>query len=122
MDFLQTEYNFTLPKGYIDETGTVHKQGIMKLATAADEIMPLRDARVQQNPAYLTIILLSRVVTSLGTLKMITPRVIEELYTSDFSYLQELYNRINLNGANIIKTKCPKCDHSFEVEAEMLGE
>ncbi len=122
MDFLQTEFNFTLPKGYIDETGTVHKQGIMRLATAADEIMPLRDARVQQNPAYLTVILLSRVVTSLGTLKMITPRVIEEMYTSDFSYLQELYNRINLNGANIIKTKCPKCDHSFEIEAETLGE
>lgn len=122
MDFLQTEFNFTLPKGYVDETGTVHKQGIMRLATAADEIMPLRDARVQQNPAYLSIILLSRVVTSLGSLKMITPRVIEELYTSDFSYLQELYNRINQNGANVIKAQCPKCDHSFEIEAETLGE
>ena len=122
MDYFQTEFNFTLPKGDVDETGTVHKQGVMRLATAADEIMPLRDARVQQNPAYLNIILLSRVVTSLGTLKMITPRVIEELYTSDFSYLQELYNRINQNGANVIKTKCPKCDHSFEVEDETLGE
>jgi len=122
MDILQTEFNFTLPKGFVDETGTVHKQGIMRLATAADEIMPLRDARVQQNPAYLSVILLSRVVTSLGTLKMITPRIIEELYTSDFSYLQELYNRINQNGSNIIKTKCPKCDYSFEAEAENLGE
>lgn len=122
MDILQTEFNFTLPKGYVDETGTIHKQGTMRLATAADEIMPLRDARVQQNPAYLSVILLSRVVTNLGTLKMITPRVIEELYTSDFSYLQELYNRINQNGSNTIKTKCPKCDHAFEVEAEILGE
>ena len=122
MDILQTEFNFILPKGYIDETGTVHKQGIMRLATAADEIMPLRDARVQQNPAYLTVILLSRVVISLGGLKMVTPRVIEELYTSDFAYLQEMYNRINQNGSNIIKTQCPKCEHSFDVEVETLGE
>lgn len=122
MDILQTEFKFTLPKGYVDETGTVHKQGIMRLATAADEIMPLRDSRVQQNPAYLAVILLSRVVSSLGSLKMMTPRVIEELYTSDFAYLQELYNRINQNGANIIKTKCPKCQHDFDVEAEILGE
>jgi hypothetical protein len=122
VDILQTEFNFTLPKGYVDEAGTVHKQGIMRLATAADEIMPLRDARVQQNPAYLTVILLSRVVTGLEGLKMVTPRVIEDLYTSDFAYLQEMYNRINQNGANIIKTKCPKCEHSFDVEVETLGE
>jgi len=122
MDFLQTEFNFTLPKGFVDETGTIHKQGTMRLATAADEIMPLRDARVQQNPAYLTVILLSRVVTSLGTLKMITTRVIEEMYTSDFAYLQEMYNRINQNGSNTIKATCPKCEHTFEIETETLGE
>lgn len=122
MDILQTEFNFTLPMGYVDDTGTVHKQGIMRLATAADEIMPLRDSRVQQNPAYLAVILLSRVVTGLGTLKMVTPRIIEDLYTADFAYLQDLYNRINQNGANVIKTKCPKCQHDFEVEAESLGE
>lgn len=122
MEILQTEFNFTLPKGYVDETGTLHKQGTMRLATAADEIMPLRDPRVQQNPAYLTVILLSRVVTSLGSLKIITPRVIEELYTSDFAYLQEMYNRVNQNGANVIKAKCPKCEHSFDIEAEVLGE
>lgn len=122
MDILQTEFNFTIPKGYVDENGTIHKQGIMRLATAADEIMPLKDARVQQNPAYLTVILLSRVVTSLGGLKMVTPRVIEGLYTSDFAYLQEMYNRINQNGANVMKVKCPKCEHSFEAEVESLGE
>lgn len=122
MDILQTEFNFTLPKGYVDETGTVHKQGTMRLATAADEIMPLRDSRVQQNPAYLAVILLSRVVTGLGTLKMVTPRVIEELYTADFAFLQEMYNRINQNGANVIKARCPKCQHDFDVEAETLGE
>ncbi|MFZ5986682.1 MAG: phage tail assembly protein [Bacillota bacterium] len=122
MEVLQTEFNFTLTKGYVDETGTVHKQGTMRLSTAADEIMPLRDSRVQQNPAYLTVILLSRVVTSLGSLKMITPRVIEDLYTADFAYLQEMYNRINQYGANVIKVKCPKCEHPFDVEAETLGE
>lgn len=122
MDILHTEFKFTLPKGYVDETGTLHKEGVMRLATAADEIMPLRDPRVQQNAAYLSVILLSRVVTGLGTLKMITPRVIEELYTSDFSYLQELYNRINQYGSNVIKATCPKCDHTFEVEAEPVGE
>lgn len=122
MDILQTEFNFILPKGYVDDTGTIHKEGIMRLATAADEIMPLRDARVQQNPAYLTVILLSRVVTSLGGLKMVTPKVIEDLYTSDFAYLQEMYNRINENGSNKISTKCPKCEHQFDIEVETLGE
>ncbi len=122
MSVLQTEFSFTLPKGYVDETGTVHKEGTMRLSTAADEIMPLKDSRVQQNPVYLTVILLSRVVTSLGSLKMVTPRVIEDLYTADFSYLQEMYNRINQHGADIIKAKCPKCEHDFDVEAEILGE
>ncbi|WP_150275708.1 hypothetical protein [Paenibacillus tepidiphilus] len=122
MDILQTEFSFTLPKGYVDDTGTLHKQGTMRLATAADEIMPLRDSRVQQNPAYLSVILLSRVVVSLGGLSMITPRVIEELYTADFAYLQEMYNRINQNGANTVHTKCPKCEQPFEVELETPGE
>ncbi|MDP4181665.1 MAG: hypothetical protein Q8942_11290 [Bacillota bacterium] len=122
MDILQTEFSFILPKGYVDESGTVHKEGIMRLATAADEIMPLRDSRVQQNPAYLTVILLSRVVTNLGTLKMVTPKVIEELYTSDFTYLQEMYNRVNQYGANVVKACCPKCEYSFDVEADELGE
>lgn len=122
MGVLQTEFEFTLPKGYIDEAGTMHKEGMMRLATAADEILPLRDPRVQQNPAYLTIILLSRVVTRLGALPMITPKVIEELFASDFAYLQEMYNRINENGLNIFKVRCPKCDHAFEVEPEASGE
>ncbi|MCL6459777.1 MAG: hypothetical protein K6T85_17420 [Gorillibacterium sp.] len=122
MDILQTEFSFTLPKGYVDETGTLHKQGIMRLSTAADEIMPLRDSRVQQNPAYLTVILLSRVVVSLGGQKMITPRVIEELYTADFAYLQEMYNRINQSGSNTVQTMCPKCEQLFDVDLEPVGE
>lgn len=95
MDLIKTEYEFVLPVGYVDESGTLHREGKMRLAIAADEILPMRDPRVQQNPSYLTIIILSRVVVKLGDLKMITPKVIENLYTKDFNYLQKLYNNIN---------------------------
>lgn len=122
MGVLQTEFEFALPKGYIDESGTLHKEGLMRLATAADEILPQRDPRVQQNPAYLSVILLSRVVTKLGSLPMVTPKVIEELFAADFNYLQEMYNRINENDLNIIKVQCPKCEHRFEVEPAVSGE
>lgn len=122
MGVLQTEFEFSLPKGYVDESGNLHREGIMRLATAADEIQPMRDPRVQQNPAYLTVILLSRVVTSLGTLKMITPLVIENLFAADFAYLQELYNQINQFGSNTHKVVCPECERQFEVVLEPLGE
>jgi len=122
MGILQTEFEFVLPKGYVDESGTLHREGAMKLATAADEILPMKDPRVQQNPAYLTVILLSRVVTRLGSLKMINTKVIEDLFAGDFSYLQEMYNRINQNGSNTINTACPKCEHKFDVEVQRLGE
>lgn len=92
---LQTEFEFTLPKGYIDADGTLHRDGVMRLATAADEILPLRDPRVQSNPAYLVVILLSRVVTKLGTVNPITPQVIEGLFAADLAYLQDFYNEIN---------------------------
>jgi hypothetical protein len=117
MDVFKTEFDFVLPKGYADEHGNLHKEGKIRLATAADEILPMKDPRVQQNPAYLTVILLSRVVTQLGTLKVINPKVIEGLFASDFSYLQDLYNRINQNGSDVIRAICPKCEHSFELEA-----
>ena len=122
MEVLQTEYEFVLPKGYVDETGTLHKEGAMRLATAADEILPMKDPRVQQNPAYLTVILLSRVVSKLGAVKAINPRVIEGLFAADLAYLQEMYNRINSNGSNAIDTQCPKCEHQFSVEVQSLGE
>lgn len=118
----QTEFEFTLPKGYVDEEGNLHKIGVMRLATAADEILPMKDPRVQSNPAYLTLILLSRVITKLGNLQTINPKVIENLFAGDLSYLQEFYRRVNENGASKIKTSCPKCEHEFEVEAEQLGE
>ena len=119
---LQTEYDFTLPKGYVDEDGNLHKKGMMRLATAADEILPLKDPRVQQNPAYLNIILFSRVITKLGDLQSINPKVIEDLFASDLAYLQDLYMQINGNGRSSVKTTCPKCEHEFEVEISPLGE
>ena len=91
----QTEIDFELPKGYADEQGTLHRHGVMRLATAADEILPLRDPRVQQNEAYLTIIVLARVIVRLGTLKDIHAGVIEGLYASDLAYLQRLYETFN---------------------------
>ncbi|HLX01220.1 MAG TPA: hypothetical protein VKS80_03795 [Trinickia sp.] len=98
MNVISTEIDFTLPIGYRDAEGTLHRQGVMRLATAADEILPLRDHRVQGNPGYLSVIVLSRVVTQLGNLDMINTNVIENLFTADFAYLQELYNQINYPG------------------------
>jgi hypothetical protein len=95
MSLSGTEVEFTLPMGYRDNDGTLHRHGVMRLATAADEILPLKDHRVQANPSYLTIIVLSRVVVKLGALEMINTKVIEDLFAADFSYLQQLYNRIN---------------------------
>ncbi len=91
----QTEFEFTLPCGYLDEDGTLHRDGVMRRATAADEILPLKDPRVQKNEAYLVVILLSRVVTRLGSLAAVNPKVIEGLFATDLAFLQELYNRIN---------------------------
>ena len=111
---LQTEFEFTLPKGFVDEEGNLHKKGIMRLATAADEILPMKDPRVQSNPSYLTVILFSRVITKLGTLQAINTMTIENLFAADLSFLQEFYRGINENGR--LKTTCPKCEHQFEVE------
>jgi hypothetical protein len=121
MAFL-TEFNFELPKGYIDIDGNLHKKGVMRLATAADEILPLKDPRVQQNPAYLTIILLSRVIVKLGSLQAINTKVIEDLFSTDMSYLQDLYRRINETGNSAIKVSCPKCGNVFEWINEPMGE
>ena len=92
---IQTEFEFTLPKGYLDENGDLHRQGIMRLSRAIDEIVPLRDPRVKANPAYATVIILSRVITHLGALEELSPMVIENLFASDLSYLQKFYRQIN---------------------------
>jgi len=119
---LQTEFSFLLPKGYIDETGTVHQQGTMRMATAMDEIAPLRDPRVRNNEAYLVVILLSQVITSLGTITAVTPEVIEGMFAADIAYLQDFYRRINDVDNSILVTTCPNCGQQFEVEVPLLGE
>lgn len=117
----QTEYEFTLPRGYLDHTGTLHKRGVMRLATAADEILPLKDPRVQQNPGYLTIILLARVVTQLGSLPAVDTRMIENLYTVDLAYLQDLYEKINTMESPLYKTVCPHCSQEIEVPINFMN-
>jgi len=119
----QTEFPFTLPKGFVDQGGTLHREGVMRLATAKDEITPLQDYRVQQNRAFLVIILLSRVITKLGSLNAINPGVIEGLFSSDLAYLQEFYRRINEEGSAKVKTACPACGHRYELDLGVdLGE
>jgi hypothetical protein len=119
---LQTEFDFTLPHGYVDAEGNVHKQGVMRLATANDEIAPMKDPRVQSNPGYLAIILLSRVIPRLGNLPQVNPRVIEEMFAADFAFLEEMYRRINANGHNRIPVACPECSANFQVEVQSSGE
>lgn len=112
---LQTEFEFTLPRGFVDDDGTMHKEGRMRLATAADEIQPLQDPKVQSNQSYLTITLLARVVTDLGTLETVDASVIENLFVADLEYLQAMYERINNTGRNAVETGCPECGQPFEV-------
>jgi hypothetical protein len=118
----KTEFEFTLPKGYIDDQGNLQKTGVMRLATAADEILPLKDPRVVKNPAYLKIVLLSKVITRLGSLQIINTKTIENLFASDLEYLQQLYNKINGEGNTKMKTICPKCKAEFSIEEGNLGE
>jgi hypothetical protein len=119
---IQTEVEFTLPKGFIDDQGTLHRSGVMRLATAADEILPLKEASVQKNPAYLTVILLSRVVVKLGDVNLITPTTIERMFAADVSYLQDLYNELNGVSPQTVKVTCPTCDADFDLERPTSGE
>jgi len=121
---LRTEFTFELPRGYVDGSGTVHRRGVMRLATARDELIPLHDDRVRENPAYLTIILLGRVVTSLGTLSEVHPGIIENLFASDVAFLQDLYRRVNQEGHTRAVVTCPSCQHEFAVDVAggRLGE
>lgn len=115
MSVLQTEFEFELPRGYVDADGTCHREGVMRLATAADEILPQKDPRVQSNPAYLSVILLSRVITRLGSLDDVTPPVVEGLFVTDLTYLQDLYERVNSRGADSVDAACPECGERFEL-------
>ena len=118
----QTEYEFTLPMGFVDNDGNMHREGVMRLATAADEILPLKDPRVQKNQAYLVVILLSRVVIRLGGLDKVTPKTIESLFAADLAYLQDLYNQINQIGGDHTEVVCPQCQHAFAMERPQMGE
>ena len=117
---LQTEFEFTLPLGYVDREGNLHKHGTMRLATAMDEITPLNDMRVQSNEAYLVIVLLTRVITSLGTLRQINTSVVENLFAADLAYLQEFYRQINEKGHTHFPVSCPHCNNAFEVDLATL--
>lgn len=115
---LQTEFDFELPRGLVDKRGNVHRNGRMRLATARDELLPLNDERVRHNPAYLTVILLSRVLTKLGTLEEedITVTTIENLFATDLAFLQDLYRRVNTEGTTKAEVTCPACDTHFTVD------
>jgi hypothetical protein len=115
-DRLQTEYRFVLPLGYVDDAGTVHRDGVMRLATAKDEIMPLRDPRVRDNEAYLTVLLLARVVTRLGEVTDVHPGIVERLFATDLAFLQDLYRRVNSEGHTHAAVTCPSCGADFEVD------
>jgi hypothetical protein len=123
---LQTEFDFVLPRGFVDRAGNVHRRGRMRLATALDEIAPLRDPRVRQNEAYHTIILLTRVITQLGSLPSIDTSVVEGMFTADLAFLQELYRQKNeLAGDADGGMRCPSCGeqfHPMEQREEARGE
>ena len=121
---LRTEFEFELPRGYVDSSGTVHKQGVMRLATARDELVPLHDDRVRENSAYLTVVLLARVIERLGTLTDVHVGIIENLFASDLAFLQDVYRRINQEGHTRAAVGCPSCGHQFTVDVAggRLGE
>ncbi len=113
---LRTEYPFTLPRGYVDEAGRVHRDGVMRLATARDEITTQSDQRAKQNPAYLTVLLLERTVTTLGDVPIVDTFLIESLFASDLAFLQDLYRRINADGHTEVAVSCPHCGNDFAVD------
>jgi len=115
-DALRTTFEFELPRGYVDSSGTVHRQGTMRLATARDELVPLADSRVKENPPYLTVVLLARVVERIGTVEDVHPGVIENLFASDLAFLQDLYRRVNQEGHARAGVECPACGREFTVD------
>ncbi|MGX1562328.1 hypothetical protein [Streptomyces sp. NPDC055509] len=121
---LRTEFPFQLPRGYVDESGTVHRDGVMRLSTARDELVPLRDVRVQENPAFLSVVLLGRVITRLGTLPNVHDGTVENMFASDLAFLQDFYRQINAEGHTRAAVECPHCAEPFEVElgGSRLGE
>ena len=120
MGDFETEFTFTLPRGFVDKAGNLHREGVMRLANAGDEILPLRDPRVQQNPGYLTIILLARVITRLGSMPTVDTNVVERLFTMDLAFLQDLYQRINTLDIPTYSTICPSCGEAIEAPINFM--
>jgi hypothetical protein len=116
----QTEFDFTLPRGYVDESGNIHREGKMRLAVALDEIEAIHDPRVLANEAYLPVTLLSRVITRLGSLPAVTPQVIEQIYASDFAYLEDIYLRLNSQENLLVSAICPHCNNTFQLQVAPL--
>jgi hypothetical protein len=116
-----TEFEFVLPRGYIDGEGRIHREGVMRMATASDEILPMKDPRVQANPGYLVVILLARVITRLGDIAPLNPRVIEGLFAADLAFLQDMYRRVNDAGHNRVPMVCPHCEGRFDAEVGGVG-
>lgn len=119
---METVFEFTLPKGYVDGNGEIHRRGKMRLATAGDEISATRDPRVLSNPSYLTIVVLGKVVTELEGLTMVTPNIIEKLFTADLAFLQDMYQKINDVEPPVIKTVCPSCGEMIEIPVNFTME
>ncbi|MEU0562067.1 hypothetical protein AB0J72_31405 [Dactylosporangium sp. NPDC049742] len=121
---LRTEFPFELPRGYVDPAGVVHRDGVMRLATARDELVPLRDDRVRENPAYLTVVLLARVVVRIGTVTDIHAGLVEDLFAVDVAHLQDLYRRLNTDGPPTASVTCPGCGTGIAVDlsGSRLGE
>jgi hypothetical protein len=117
---MHTEIEFTLPRGYVDERGAVHREGTMRLATARDEIEPLREIDVRQNQAYLSVLLVARTITRIGDIRDVTPDLVERLYAADFDHLQRLYERVNSDGEAVGVVTCPSCSNRFEVDLTEL--
>ena len=119
---IATEFEFMLPRGFVDEQGTVHRHGVMRLATAKDEMTVQKDRRIKESPEYATLIMFSRVMVSLGTLTEVTPGLLENLFSVDLNYLREFYNRINQQGNLEIPVHCPHCSNRFNAELALSGE
>lgn len=121
---LRTEFDFVLPRGYVDASGTLHRSGVMRLATARDELLPLHDDRVRENPAYLSVVLLARVIERVGTITDVHAGIVENMFASDLAFLQDLYRRVNSEGHTRAGVTCPSCKHDFSVDVAggRLGE
>ncbi len=119
----RTEFPFMLPRGYMDAQGVVHRSGMMRLATARDELLPLGDMRVRENPAYLSVVLIGRLITRLGSITEVDARIVEQMFAVDLAFLQRFYEKINTDGSSLASTVCPDCRHEFEIDmGSRLGE